>query len=247
MTTQAPKSPLTFYRTGPMPCPYLDGQVERNLFTVLNATQSQSLQDKFAQAGFRRSHHMVYRPACPGCNGCVPVRIPVAKFTMSRSQRRVWRKNTDLSVSIGAARATDEHYGLFSLYQKARHHGGEMATMSFSDFRSMIEDSAVETELVSIRNANSQLIGACLTDCLTRGYSAVYSYFDPSEAQRSLGTFCVLWLLDRAQSNDLDHLYLGYWIAECPKMSYKNRFKPTEYLGTNGWQAEPLPHSTPQD
>lgn len=247
MTTQTPKPPLTFYRTGPMPCPYLGGRVERNLFTELNGAQSQRLHDQLAQAGFRRSHHIVYRPSCPDCNGCIPVRIPVAAFEMSRSQRRVWSRNTDLRVTTGPARATEEHYALFVRYQDARHQGGEMATMSFSDFRAMIEDPVVQTELVSIRDDAGRLVGACLTDQLTRGYSAVYSYFEPDEDRRSLGTFCVLWLLDRARSQKLDHLYLGYWIAECAKMSYKSRFQPVEHLGTKGWQTGPLPRATYSD
>lgn len=244
MTTQAPKPPLTFYRTGPMPCPYLGGRVERNLFTELNGAQAQRLHDQLAQAGFRRSHHIVYRPACPGCNGCVPVRIPVSEFEMTRSQRRVWNKNADLRVDITIARASEEHYELFSRYQNARHSGGEMATMSFSDFRSMIEDSVVQTELMTIRDSDGRLLGACLVDILSHGYSAVYSYFEPDEEQRSLGTFCVLWLLERARDRGLDHLYLGYWIAECAKMTYKSRFKPVEHLGTNGWQTGPLPNSS---
>jgi arginyl-tRNA--protein-N-Asp/Glu arginylyltransferase len=241
MTTQVPKPPVTFYRTGMMPCPYLGGRVEQNLFTELTETHSQRLHDQLAQAGFRRSHQIMYRPACPGCNRCVPIRVPVAEFNMSQSQRRVWKKNKDLSVSVGEARATDEHFDLFSRYQNARHQGGEMATMSFSDFRAMIEDSLVQTELISIQNSDGQVIGACLVDYLTRGYSAVYSYFSPDEKERSLGTFCVLWLLDRARNQELDHLYLGYWIAESAKMTYKSRFKPVEYLGTNGWQTGPLP------
>lgn len=243
MTTQTPKPPLVFYRTGPMPCPYLGGKVERNLFTELNGPQSQRLHDQLAQAGFRRSHHIVYRPACPGCNGCVPVRIPISGFTMSRSQRRVWNRNSDLQVSIGDTRATDEHYALFTRYQNARHSGGEMATMSFSDFRAMIEDSVVETELISIRDESGKLIGACLTDRLSHGYSAVYSYFDSDEDARSLGTFCVLWLLDHARASGLEHLYLGYWIAACAKMTYKSRFQPIQHLGTQGWQDGALPNA----
>ncbi len=245
MTTQAPKTPLTFYRTGPMPCPYLGGRIERNLFTELHGPQAQGLHDQLAQAGFRRSHHIVYRPACPGCNGCVPVRIPVPSFVMSRSQRRVWSRNSNLLVSAGPAQATDEHFELFTRYQNARHSGGEMATMSFSDFRAMIEDSVVETDLVSIRDADGRLIGACLTDRLSTGYSAVYSYFEPDEESRSLGTYCVLWLLDRAQRADLQHLYLGYWIAECAKMTYKSRFQPVEHLGLDGWKTGALPSADP--
>lgn len=243
MTTQAPKPPLVFYRTGPMPCPYIGGKVERNLFTELNGAQAQRLHDQLAQAGFRRSHHIVYRPACPGCNGCVPVRIPVKTFRMTRSQRRVWNKNADLTVSTTIARASEEHYELFTRYQNARHSGGEMATMSFSDFRAMIEDSVVQTELVTIRDSGGRLVGACLTDILSHGYSAVYSYFDPEEDQRSLGTFCVLRLLERARQRDLDHLYLGYWIAECAKMTYKSRFRPVEHLGHSGWKTGELPGS----
>ena len=243
MTTQTPKPPFVFYRTGPMPCPYLGGKVERNLFTELSGPQAQRLHDQLAQAGFRRSHHIVYRPACPGCNGCVPVRIPVSEFEMTRSQRRVWSKNADLHVEVGPTRATDEHFALFTRYQNARHSGGEMATMSFSDFRAMIEDSVVDTELVSMRNSTGRLIGACLTDHLSNGFSAVYSYFAPDEDSRSLGTFCVLWLLKHACDARLDHLYLGYWIAACAKMTYKNRFKPIQHLGTNGWQSGPLPEA----
>ncbi len=244
MTTQAPKPPLVFYRTGPMPCPYLEGRIERNLFTELHGVQAPMLHDQLAQAGFRRSHHIVYRPACPGCNGCVPVRIPVRDFRMSRSQRRVWNRNEDLEISLGPATATQEHYALFTRYQNTRHSGGEMATMSFADFRAMVEDSVVRTELASIRDRTGRLVGACLTDRLSTGYSAVYSYFDPAEDARSLGTHCVLWLLDRVRSEGLSHLYLGYWIAECAKMTYKSRFQPLEHLGVNGWEAGPLPGKT---
>jgi len=228
-----------------MPCPYLGGKVERNLFTELNGAQAQRLHDQLAQAGFRRSHHIVYRPACPGCNGCVPVRVPVDAFRMTRSQRRVWNRNRDLNVTATIPRASEEHFDLFTRYQNTRHSGGEMATMSFADFRAMIEDSVVQTELVTIRDSNGKLVGACLTDLLTHGYSAVYSYFDPDEDQRSLGTYCVLWLLERARHRGLNHLYLGYWIAECAKMTYKSRFQPVEHLGPNGWKQGPLPDSTP--
>lgn len=245
MTTQAPKPPLVFYRTGPMPCPYLDGRVERNLFTELRGAQAQDLHDQLALAGFRRSHHIVYRPACPGCNGCVPIRLPVATFTPTRSQQRVWNKNTDLIVTTGAALATDEHYELFFRYQRARHSGGEMATMSFSDFRAMVEDSVVDTELMSIRDTSGVLLGGCLTDILSSGLSAVYSYFEPAADWRSLGTFSILQLVREAVARGRDHVYLGYWIEDCAKMTYKSRFQPVEHLGPKGWTRDPLPTREP--
>lgn len=241
MTTQAPKPPLVFYRTGPMPCPYLDGRVERNLFTELRGAQAQDLHDQLSLAGFRRSHHIAYRPACPGCNGCVPIRIPAAEFRRSRSQRRVWNVNRDLCVETGPPIATEEQYALFCRYQRERHAGSEMAAMSMSDFRAMIEDSVVDTRLVSMRDPAGRLVGACLTDRLSSGLSAVYSYFDPDAEARSLGTFSILWLVERAREHGIDHVYLGYWIEDCDKMAYKNRFRPVEHLGANGWIRGPLP------
>ena len=200
MTSQTPKPPLTFYRTGPMPCPYLAGRVERNLFTELNGTQAQRLHDQLAQAGFRRSHHIVYRPACPGCNGCVPVRIPVPEFEMTRSQRRVWNKNADLHVAISIARASEEHYELFTRYQNARHSGGEMATMSFSDFRSMIEDSVVQTELMTIRDSEGRLLGAAS------------QMFSPTAIRRSTA------ILSQMKSNAASARFacFGFWSVHVP-------------------------------
>ena len=228
-----------------MPCPYLDGRVERNLFTELRGAQAQDLHDQLALAGFRRSHHIVYRPACPGCNGCVPIRVPVASFGPTRSQQRVWNKNADLAVTTDAAIATDEHYDLFFRYQRARHSGGEMAAMSFSDFRAMVEDSVVETELMSIRDPSGTLVGACLTDVLSSGLSAVYSYFEPSEDRRSLGTFSILQLVRAAAARERPYVYLGYWIEGCAKMTYKSRYQPVEHLGPKGWTDAPLPSSEP--
>lgn len=228
-----------------MPCPYLDGRVERNLFTELRGAQAQDLHDQLALAGFRRSHHIVYRPACPGCNGCVPVRVPVASFGPTRSQQRVWNKNTDLVVTTDAAIATSEHYDLFFRYQRARHSGGEMAAMSFSDFRAMVEDSVVETELMSIRDPSGTLVGACLTDVLSSGLSAVYSYFEPAQDRRSLGTFSILQLVRAAAARGRPYVYLGYWIEGCAKMAYKSRYQPVEHLGPKGWTDAPLPSSEP--
>ena len=243
MTTQAPKPPLVFYRTGPMPCPYLKGRVERNLFTELRGSQAQDLHDQLALAGFRRSHHIVYRPACPGCSGCVPIRIPVASFDLTRSQQRVRNRNDDLAVTYGPAMADDEHYELFFRYQRARHAGSEMATMSLSDFRAMIDNSVVDTELMGMRDRNGTLLGACLLDALSTGLSAVYSYFEPDADRRSLGTFSILCLVAEARRRALDHVYLGYWIEDCAKMTYKSRFQPIEHLGAQGWTDAPLPGS----
>ncbi len=236
MTNQAPKQPRVFYRTGAMPCPYVPGMIERNLFTELRGPAAPALHDQLTLAGFRRSHHIVYRPACPQCNACQPVRVLAGKFRPTRSLRRVAARNADLTVSLRQPLASQEQFALFTRYQRSRHSGGEMAAMTFADYRAMVEDTAVETRLVEFHCPRKRLVAAILVDRLGDGLSAVYSFFDPDAAPRSLGTFMIIWLIRRALAEVMPHVYLGYWIRQSTKMAYKIRFQPMETLRPGGWQ-----------
>lgn len=236
MTNQAPKQPRIFYRTGPMPCPYVAGLVERNLFTELRGAGAHQLHDQLTLAGFRRSHHIVYRPACPQCTACQPVRVLSRDFSTTRSLRRVAARNADLAVSIRQPLASQEQFALFTHYQRSRHNGGEMAAMTFADYRAMVEDTAVETQLVEFHCPGQRLIAAILVDRLCDGISAVYSFFDPDAMDRSLGTYMILWLIEQAKAANLPYVYLGYWIQQSTKMAYKMRFQPLETLRPEGWR-----------
>ena len=240
MTNQGARIPSVFYRTGPMPCPYLTGRMEQNLFTELRGPGARDLHDQLALAGFRRSHRIAYRPACPGCNACVPVRIAVDGFRPTRSLRRILCRNKDLRTVIVGPVATKEQFDLFVSYQRERHPGGEMAVMSFTDYRAMVEESAVETNVVELRDPGGRLVAVCLMDTLSEALSAVYSFFDPEVNGRSLGTHFILWLIQHAAARRLAHVYLGYWIADCAKMAYKSRFAPLQALGPNGWRPLPI-------
>jgi leucyl-tRNA---protein transferase len=235
MTNQTVLAPSYFYRTGPMPCPYLPGQVERNLFTELRGVDARALHNRLAKAGFRRSHHIVYRPACGACSACVPLRVRADLFRPSRSQRRIRALNAELIASVQPARATMEQYALFLRYQRARHGGGEMAAMSLADYRAMVEESPVDTLLAEFRDPSGTLIACALIDRLDDGLSAVYSFFAPEETRRSLGTYIILWLFAEAPRHGLPHVYLGYWVPTSDKMAYKSRFRPAEILGPSGW------------
>ena len=219
-----------------MPCPYVPGLVERNLFTELRGPGAHELHDQLTLAGFRRSHHIVYRPACPQCNACQPVRVLSRKFKPTRSLRRVTARNGDLIIKTRVPQASQEQFALFARYQRSRHSGGEMAAMTFADYRAMVEDTAVNTQMVEFHAPDSRLIAAILIDRLGDGLSAVYSFFEPQETDRSLGTFMILWLIDQASTLRLPHVYLGYWIQQSTKMAYKTRFQPLETLRPDGWQ-----------
>jgi arginine-tRNA-protein transferase len=229
-------SPLHhFYRTSSQPCPYLDGFIERKVITEIGGPAPQPLYNDLSRAGFRRSHQLAYRPACPACSSCVPVRVAVDRFVPGRSIKRLDALNADLTVETVEAAGSVEQYRLFTRYQLARHADSDMANMGFGDYRAMIEDSPVATGLLTLRDGTGKLVGVCLTDELDDGASAVYSFYDTDQPKRSLGTWLVVALIERARRLGKPYVYLGYWIAGSRKMAYKTRFRPLEALGPDGW------------
>jgi arginyl-tRNA--protein-N-Asp/Glu arginylyltransferase len=227
---QGRSQPLSFLVTTDMPCPYLPDRMERKLVTRLAGPEAAKHFHLLSRAGFRRSHSIAYRPACPGCSACV------GAFKPGRSLRRLEARNADLTASIQAARGTAEQYQLFQYYLDGRHGDGEMAGMSLSDYRSMVEDTPIDTRLVEFRDDIGRLVACVLTDWSEDGISAVYSFFDPEQPARSLGSYMIVWLLREAARSALPYVYLGYWVGGSRKMGYKTRFRPIEGFGPQGWQ-----------
>ncbi len=230
------KRPQFFFTTAPLPCPYLPDRLERKLVTELAGSIADSAHESLARSGFRRSHSIAYAPACPGCNACVPVRVVVSDFQRRRSMTRIWRQNQDLVAIKVPARASTEQYELFARYQQSRHSGSDMALMGFYEYSAMIEDSPIDTFLVEYRDASGKLTAVCLTDRTSDGLSAVYSFFETDVSRNGLGNFIVLWLIEQARKLNLPYVYLGYWIENSPKMAYKARFQPLEYLRGSEWE-----------
>ena len=224
-----------FFATAPVPCPYMPDRAERKLIVELGGAGATAFYDDLSRAGFRRSHHFAYRPACRECASCIPVRIAVDRFGHTRSTRRVRNANRDLAGELAAPRATLEQFTLFQAYQRARHGDSEMASMSFRDYRGMIEDSPVSTGIAEFRDIAGNLAAASLIDRLDDGVSAVYSFYDPRQTRRSLGTWSILWLVEECRRLGQSYVYLGYWIADSPKMAYKARFPALERLTAAGW------------
>lgn len=224
-----------FFGTRSLPCPYIEGQTERKVVTDLTGHNAEELYERLSRAGFRRSHNLAYRPACPTCSACIPVRIAAGEFDMTKSFRRVMSTNADLTADDTDAIATVEQYRLFSAYQRARHEGGDMSGMAFNDYRAMVEDTPVTSRTVEFRDDEGTLVAVMLMDRMQDSLSAVYSFFDGSMARRSLGTFMILWMVEHARTLGLPYVYLGYWIDGSDKMAYKERFRPLEVLGDDGW------------
>lgn len=227
---------VIFRHSAGMPCPYIAGRVERQLYAELSTPTSREVFRRLSVAGFRRSHHIAYRPACPGCNACVPVRVPVADFEWTRSWKRNLKANAALSAEDVGLEISDEQYRLFRRYIRSRHGDGDMAMMNRRDYAAMVLASSVDSTIVEFRE-EEELKAACLVDLLPDGLSAVYSFFDPDIQANSPGSFMILWLVEEAKRRGLAYVYLGFWIAESRKMAYKSRFRPLEAFGPNGWQS----------
>jgi leucyl-tRNA---protein transferase len=227
--------PLTFFHTLSMPCPYLEGRMERRIVCDLSSRRGRHAHDTLARGGFRRTQHLAYRPACLGCNACVPVRVRVEDFVWSKGHRRTARANTDLTAEWVPNEASREQFGVFRRYQENRHSDGEMAGMDFADYASMIERSPIDTRVLEYRNPDGSLRAAILVDVQDDGLSAVYSFFEPGDDRRALGRYMVLDLIRQAVSAGKPYVYLGYWIEECRKMSYKTQYRPIEGLTETGW------------
>jgi leucyl-tRNA---protein transferase len=239
---------ITLFGSRLRPCPYLPGREERNVAAELTGEDAEDIYDAAVRAGFRRSHDIIYRPACPGCEACVPVRIDVQQFVARRSLARNARLNANLQATIiTPPTAESELYDLFYSYQLSRHTGGGMDGMSAQEFETLMTSSPVETFAVEFRDENGILAAVMLADKISDGLSAVYSFFDPDREQLGLGTYMVLWMIERARKEGLAYVYLGYWIARSQKMAYKARFRPLEALHpSEGWQPfEPMPADTP--
>ena len=230
-----PRNLQFFFGTAPQPCPYIEGLFEAKAVTELVGPCAPRLHDTLSQAGFRRSHGIAYRPACEKCCACVPVRVAVDGFRPTRSMRKVLIRNADLSAIERPPIATMEQFSMFQEYEQTRHGDGDMALMDFGDYRSMVEDTPVETRIIEFRGPDNRLEAVSLTDRLGDGLSGVYKFFAVYRARASTGTFVILWHIERARALDLPYVYLGYWIGESPKMSYKARFQPLEALIGETW------------
>ncbi|WP_148863044.1 arginyltransferase [Marinobacter fonticola] len=226
---------LVFFATPPHDCSYLPDREATTMFVDPRAHVDKRLYSQLTALGFRRSGSHYYRPHCETCNACIPVRLNAEKFIPNRSQRRVWKRNDDLSFRVSPARFQENYYQLYARYIEERHFDGDMYPPSREQFTSFLVEGANQSEFLEMWH-DERLIGLAVVDALDDGLSAIYTLFDPDEDERGLGTLAILWQIEEAKRRRLPYLYLGYWIRECRKMNYKARFKPLEALIGGHWQ-----------
>ena len=236
MRHSIPRSPQ-FYVTAPQECPYLANKIERKLFTALNGSDSQILNNALSKQGFRRSQNVLYRPSCADCSACLSARIPIKVFSFTKSEKRVLKRNSEITREVKTPWASSEQYNLFKKYVEFRHNDGGMSGMNEAEFAS-IEETSVKTILCEysiLKDQSKEIIATSLTDIIEDGLSMVYSFYTPKLAELSLGKYMILDHIKLAREMDLPYLYLGYWVKDSEKMDYKSGYEPLEIFKNGRW------------
>ena len=225
---------IQLYLTEAHPCSYLADKQATTAFVDPKYPLDTETYSHLSTMGFRRSGQYIYAPRCASCNSCIPVRVPAEGFAPTRSQKRCLKRNVDISAKIEPNIKLDEHYELYQKYIDTRHSDGDMYPATMIQYRDFIGKPWECTRFIEFR-LDKKLIACAVSDWLDDGLSAIYTYYDPDLSERSLGTFAILKQIEMAREQSLDYLYLGYWIRDSAKMTYKSKFRPSELYIENRW------------
>ncbi|PIE43816.1 MAG: arginyltransferase [Gammaproteobacteria bacterium] len=225
---------LVFYATPEHDCGYLPEKKATTLFVDPSASIDNETYTQLTRAGFRRSGNYYYKPICTDCIACIPARIPCANYSLSKSNKRLVKKHKETHTIVRQPEFREEHYRLYEQYINQKHRDGDMYPPSREQYQSFIIETPKSTQFIEFWQ-NGCLISVAVIDQLQDGISAIYTFYDPDYDRISPGKYAILWQIAYTQQLNKPYLYLGYWIKNCRKMSYKTDFRPIELLVKDRW------------
>jgi arginine-tRNA-protein transferase len=213
-------------------CPY--GLEQKSVYhQAMFATLDEAALGRFLAHGYRRNGNCLYSMQCPNCSSCVPLRLHPALFRPNRNQKRVWKKNRDVSVGVAPLTMSKENITLLGRFLKSRFPEGKSTAESY--YTGFFITSMTHCFEIRYR-IGDDLLGVAIVDGSEKWLNAVYFFFDPDQAWRSPGTLNILYLIDFCRNQRIDPLYLGYWIEDIGAMRYKSAYRPHEIFVDGGWQ-----------
>ena len=226
---------IRLYQSTPYPCPYLPEQTAHHHISDPKIPLTPKLYSGLIDVGFRRAGERIHRPNCIRCKECISLRVPVAKFTPNKSQKRLLKRNTEITTKIVTNPDYCKYYNLYQQYIFKRHPESVSMQNVEDTFQNFLFSRWSQTFLIEFFLNNNELVCVAICDPLVQGWSAVYTFYNTEYQALGLGNYAVLKQIELLQESELDYLYLGYWIKDCDKMNYKTRYKPCEGYTNEQW------------
>ncbi len=226
---------IPLFLTEQQPCGYLDKKNAQSVFVHPSFSLDTSIYSQLIEQGYRRNGNEVYTPHCPTCSECIPTRLAVNQFKANRNQKRCIKKNQNTRIIVKPAKFEQAHYEMYLRYQNHKHGLGGMADSTEADYINFLSSSWCNTLFVEF-SIGQELAAVAIVDLLDNALSAVYTFYEPQFSQYSLGNYAVLWQQNHALEMELEFIYMGFWIKNCRKMSYKNQYRPLQGFIENEWK-----------
>lgn len=232
------------YIAHPSQCGYLPAETWQLKYALLRDLTREKYWE-LINAGWRRFGHVLFRPACPSCTACQPIRVLTNEYQPNRSQRRLIKANENsVILKIQEPQLNDEK---LNLYMRHHHDHSERkgwptpSLLGGVEHISSIIDGPFPVEEWCYY-IDDTLVSVSYMDVLKDGLSGIYFFYDPAYKERQLGTWVLISMIKNAAERGMPFAYLGYFVKGCRSMEYKGHYKPSEILYPDGtWRlVDPL-------
>ena len=214
-------------------CSYLDAKEQTMHYKVIQKCSTQANQE-LIERGYRRFGKMFFRPICEGCDECKSIKIDVDNYTFSKSARRIMKKANIFHSYVQKPTLSQEHLEVFDKYHRHMQikKGWDFNETSAQHYYSSFVDGYEDFGYEILYFHEEKLVAVDLIDILDEGVSSIYFYYDPDYASYSLGKLSLYNQIKYAKNANKRWIYLGYYVKDCPSLSYKAEYKP--YLTLEG-------------